>query len=271
MPRLPPIPRRPLGTVDLGTRTRVPTGGTAPGTPRRPTSGTRREPPTPPVTRDEAAVALRRAAEAQLATRRHIAEQKLNRARSLKQEIAADLYELAEILRDFHDQQLWRLIQLRSADGGTKDPYESWEQFLEREELASRSFADELINVVRIFPREVALETGMSRCYAIIMLARATPEEDTPNELLDAHPELRDLSVREIEERARRVREGIGDAGDVPTPASDLVRNLAVELQALLRNRGADGAKVKPKARAGDWWLVIELLASDASALRSQV
>lgn len=286
MPRIPPIPPGRLrGGSTLRTRPgapSVPGSATAPRS--RTPAGGRREPvrrdrvptppvppgpPGPPVTPGEAAEALRRAAEAQVAIRRRLAEEKLARARALKQEIAAELYELAEILRDIHDQQLWRFVVLRDPTGAQKPPHASWEDFLEREGLVSKSLAHELISVVRVFPRDVALEVGIQRCHAVVLLARATPEDDTPNELLDAHPELRDLAVREIEERARRVRDGIGTASGAPSDTSALIRELATELQAVLRNRGADGAKVRPKSRAGDWWLVIELLASDAATLRS--
>src|SRR5690349_4592325 len=71
----------------------------------------------PVVDREEAADILRRAAEEKRRIKMAEGYKRVGRIRELKREIKEDLYEMVCLLRDFHDDDSWKLLDLKGEDG----------------------------------------------------------------------------------------------------------------------------------------------------------
>ncbi len=124
----------------------------------------------------------------------------------LKEEIAKRFWELGQCLIRVHDQQLF------------SPGFTSFDRYLGRKGVhINRSTAYRLMDVARNFSRFIARKHGQTKLLAAIELAKATPEEDKPVDVLAYQIEVREsgqvsnktfakASSREIKLAANRIR-----------------------------------------------------------------
>ena len=125
----------------------------------------------------------------------------------LKDEIGVRFWDLGQCLIRVHDQAIY-------AQGG----FESFEQYLGRKGVGiGRSTAYRLMELARNFGRDIARKHGKTKLLASIDLAKATPEEDRPIDVLAYQIEVpnkngksqfkpfKDASSNEIKRAAQRI------------------------------------------------------------------
>ncbi len=115
-------------------------------------------------------------------------------------DIVADFWDIGVALGEIVDDKLYL------ADG-----FKNFGAFLKAHALPSRAQAAKLIAVARSMPRAKALALGPEKTHALLAFTRATPEEDTPEGLLDAGKRfggkpIAEASVRAIQQSARHAR-----------------------------------------------------------------
>ena len=128
-------------------------------------------------------------------------------------------------------------------------------------EISGRTAAD-LIDVVENVGPRFARRYGQSQVLAMVKLCRATPEEDTVEDLAERghvglpSGEVLDVggsSVREKEDAAKEIRDATASEGKkkrgTSTSAED--RRVAAEAEAALHAVGLKGAEVRAVARPG--------------------
>lgn len=115
--------------------------------------------------------------------------------------IVEGFYDIGEALCEIVDNSLYKV-----------NGHPNLGAFLKAEGLFSIRQATKLIAVVRNVPREQALELGFERSYALVSYTDATPEADSPAQLLredakvDGKP-VKQASVRDMTKAARGVRD----------------------------------------------------------------
>ncbi|MBN2497315.1 MAG: hypothetical protein JXR96_22165 [Deltaproteobacteria bacterium] len=126
----------------------------------------------------------------------------------LKEEIGTRFWDLGQCLVQVHDRELY-----------TQGGFESFEQYLGKKGVSiSRPTAYRFMDLARSFSREMARRHGQAKLLAAIELARATPEQDRPVDVLAYQVETRgsdgnlqlkpfeDASGEEIKRQAQRIR-----------------------------------------------------------------
>ncbi|MBN2498249.1 MAG: hypothetical protein JXR96_26900 [Deltaproteobacteria bacterium] len=126
---------------------------------------------------------------------------------ALKEEIGIRFWDLGQCLLRVHDDVLY-----------TQDGLESFEQYLEERVSMSRTSAYRLMDLARNFSRSLARKHGQAKLLAAIELAKATPEQDQPIDVLAYQIEVRGAdgkmrpkpfekaSGQEIKRAAQRIR-----------------------------------------------------------------
>lgn len=156
-------------------------------------------------------------------------------------DVVEGFYDIGEALREVLDKKLY------AAEG-----HKSFEAFLKAGAMMSGRQARKLIAVVRKVPRERALALGQERAYALIAYTDATPEDDSPAQLVDDGVKIggrpaAEASVRDIK-LATRAANAKAQAGRPKTDAARAKEKadaaLVKALRALLREAGLGGAAV---------------------------
>jgi hypothetical protein len=156
-------------------------------------------------------------------------------------EIVEGFYDIGEALREILDHKLY------AASG-----HASLEALLKAEQLMSFRQASKLIAVVRKVPREQALALGQERAYALVVYTDATPEADSPSQLMATDAKVggkpaAKASVREILDAARDTRAKV--KASRPKTEAELKKTkadqaLAKALRSLLREAGLGRAEI---------------------------
>jgi hypothetical protein len=116
--------------------------------------------------------------------------------RRRKDDIADAFYDIGEALAKLKSREMIVALGLRS-----------FAEVCETKLSMSASFAEQLIDVARSMSRQEAIAMGQSRAIALVGVAQATPQGDTPGEIFRAgrialpgraSVDVRKASVREI-------------------------------------------------------------------------
>jgi hypothetical protein len=151
--------------------------------------------------------------------------------------VVESFYDIGEALTEMLKRKLYAV-----------DEHPSMEAYLAATKLMSKAQAMKLIAIVREVPREVALSAGAERAYALIALAKATPEPDSAAELLAtgkvggqpaAKATVRAIDAAARVERSKQPKSGAAKARE----ASD--QALAKGVRALLRAGGWGAGDVR--------------------------
>jgi hypothetical protein len=182
------------------------------------------------------------------------AEELVRRIEELKARIGQSFYDMGAMLAELSAPSMYGALG-----------FGSFEELLAARRLTSRMSALRLIEVARAFPREMALELGVEKAYALVRYAAATPAADVARELARvdapiAGKRVRSASTREILAATRRLR---GKGSREVQAASPEVRRLARALQAALRKAGAKGARASGEQRDGAGWIVVRIPAGE--------
>lgn len=177
-------------------------------------------------------------------------------AKEARADIALVKRRQTRITEDFYDigEALVRLKQPGVAEAIGRSTFR---ELCETDLGMSLSTADRLIAIVTQIPRDEAQRMGQQRALALLDLARATPEADTPAQLETSTRTLPSgkklapgqATTREILAAAKELREtkpATGKPRGRTTSAEE--RALAAELQASLRKAGFDHARVSAVA-----------------------
>jgi hypothetical protein len=116
----------------------------------------------------------------------------------------------------------------------------------------SASQADRLIDIVENMSREEAIASGSTKAASLVALARATPADDTPADLLAhgvrVHGKKLDIgraSARDVASAAAQVRTHATSRGKTVTKEE---RSKAGALARALSDAGVRGARITAKA-----------------------
>jgi hypothetical protein len=170
-----------------------------------------------------------------------------------------------EILDAFYDIGL-ALKELAGLYGSLD--YDSLKDCLEDRASVSYSTAKELLAIVDVTPRAIALQLGKEKSFELVKWTRSTPAVDTPasvyraNEEIDGVP-VRDASAQHIS-RARKKLEASKAPKDAKHQAAE---RAARALQGWLRKNGAKSAKAVARRGQGGWVLAVELPVAEAEKL----
>ena len=153
----------------------------------------------------------------------------------------------------------------------------SFAELCEQRVGLSSSQADRLIEIVTTMTRTEALSVGATKAASIVALVRATPEDDTPSDLL-AHGarvrgkviDVKKASTRAIAKATAAVRRGVAPHGRKVTKED---RAACAALEQSLRAAGAKDAKVIVKAGrvAGAARAVIEIAVADLTRITAGI
>jgi len=174
--------------------------------------------------------------------------------RRRREEIADAFYDIGEALAELKSRDMIAALGLRT-----------FAELCESRLGISVALAQQLVEIVARMSREEAVAMGQSKAIAMVALAEATPEADTPGDLY-RRGRVRIAKGREIDPRTTSAR-GIGraarqlrDAGDRGKPRRGRTttaeeRDYAEALQRALRAAGLAKATVeavatKPGARS---------------------
>jgi hypothetical protein len=160
----------------------------------------------------------------------------------------------ARIMEDFYDVGE-ALVRLKRPGVAAAMGYRSFADLCSGELAMSVAKADELIRIVAHVGREDAVRFGQDRTAALLALADATPEEDSPAILEKAvlrlpsgkKLDVAKASARALLEGAKEIRAAGGKTrrGRTTTPAE---RAACAHLQAELRHLGVKEARVEAVA-----------------------
>ncbi|MFW5920679.1 MAG: hypothetical protein ACOCUS_02475 [Polyangiales bacterium] len=244
-----------------------------PKPPRRPArrkSPRRSKPQRPKPTRKRkpsATVAARRVASrggkriAHDARSRKRAEGLVNEIRQRKKRITGDFYAMGEALKTLSRPSMYGALG-----------HESFERMLVERELVSASTAYKLMAVVEAYPRKQALELGLEKAYGLVRWTEATGQERSPSELAASNAligdrRVHDISSRALQDRLRHARETIGaSAGDGRVQSGKNAERIARRMQREMRAQGLEGVRARARRVRGQWYVTLEVLASEAEA-----
>lgn len=161
-------------------------------------------------------------------------------------DVVADFWDIGQALGEILDEKLY------VADG-----HKTFAAFLQANRLPSRAQAAKLIAVARSMPRKQALKLGPEKTYALLAFTRATPEADSPTELVDAGKRFagktaEQASLREIEASTRAQHEK--NAAAKPKTAAQRARareeaSLRRAIAGQLKAAGLHGATIVVSAK----------------------
>lgn len=149
--------------------------------------------------------------------------------------------------------------------------YKTFVELVRGEKLMSKSQAYKLMAVADTYTKQQIKELGFEKAYALISYVEATPAPDLAVDLMRANARIgnkyiHSMSVKSLEEAARRVRRATGHSRGQRGPEK-LARSTARKLQARLRKSGLKQAKVQAVKREAQWRLSIEVDVSDAGKI----
>ncbi len=159
-----------------------------------------------------------------------------------KAQIAELFYDIGEALRRLKDREMLAVLGFTSFD-----------RMCDERLGLSSTVADRLVDIVTRISRDDALSMGQSKAMALVELAAATPEADTPAGLLRgtalALPggkilDPKKASARAIERGAKAIRQARAEKPRKGRTTSAEERAAALALQRELHARGVRGAKV---------------------------
>ncbi len=155
--------------------------------------------------------------------------------------VVEGFYDIGEALREILDKKLYGVAGHSGLEG-----------LLEAEGLMSYRQATKLIALVRKVPRAQALALGQEKAYALVSYTEATPEADSPAELVAADAKVgaksvSKASVREIETATHAVRSK--EKAKRPPTAAERARSkadaeLVKTLRGALRDAGIGRADI---------------------------
>lgn len=130
---------------------------------------------------------------------------------------------------------------------------ESFREICEKDLEMGIATADKLVTIASNVPREDALRLGQERAFALVALARATPDADSATSLAKAVRKLpsgkkldaRTASVRDLREAAKDLRDA-GSKGKKPRGRTTTTaeRAEAAKLAAILHKAGLSRVRV---------------------------
>lgn len=149
--------------------------------------------------------------------------------------------------------------------------YDSFADLLKGEKLMARTTAHRLMSIADTYTLKQVRELGVSKAYALLSYAEATPKLDHAPILLDNNVRIGNkfitaMTVREINEAAKRARKASGRANPQSGPEK-FARKEARMLQARLRKQGFDKAKASAVRDGTAWRVQVVVDAEDASEL----
>lgn len=179
-----------------------------------------------------------------------------------KVQIARNFYDIGKALSELRRDKLY--VALGSA---------SLSQLLRDRDLVGLTQAKKFMAIADAFDRTKALELGTEKAYALVRMANATPEDDTPLQLATGNLRVAGktkkaavLTATDIEKAARALQAKTGTARK-QSPEEKAAQTAARKLQASLRRAGAKRALVEPKRLAGEWKLVVTVAVAHAELL----
>lgn len=168
-----------------------------------------------------------------------------------KRDIALIQRRRAEIADAFYDVGE-ALVRLKRREVVIALGCKTFAELCEKHVAISASQAERLIDIVENMSREAAIAAGATKAASLVALARATPADDTPAELLAhgvrIHGKKLDVgraSARTVAAAAAQVRAHPTSRGKTITKEE---RAQAGALARALSNAGARGARVTAKA-----------------------
>jgi hypothetical protein len=172
-----------------------------------------------------------------------------------KRNIARAFYDLGSAIKELNAKKLFGVLG-----------YESFDQMLTERNVMSSSQARKLIEVVRVFEKQTALEIGPEKAYALARHVARTKQDDDPIEYvkrgfpLGGHRRpIDEVSVREIVDATRvAVRKQKGQYGQSERARKD-AEIIAGHVRAALRQKTEDEAQVELAYRRGSWWVKVTL------------
>ncbi len=193
-------------------------------------------------------------------------EQLVTLVQAKKLQVARHFYDIGKALAELQREKLYVAL-------GKK----SFAQLLIDRQLLGLSQAKKLIAIAESFDRAKALELGTEKAYALVRMARTTPEDDTPEQLAAGSLRVAGktkkasaLSAAEIDRAARELQAKTAPSR-TSSPEEKASRSAARSLQASLRRAGAKGATIEAKRIAGEWKLVVTVAAAHAELLERLV
>ncbi|MBI2894955.1 MAG: hypothetical protein HYY06_15480 [Deltaproteobacteria bacterium] len=172
------------------------------------------------------------------------ARKTLDEALAVRGRIADEFYRLGELLVLLAVGDVFRALGFRS-----------FEALLRSTQLTGRTTAYKLMAVVKQYPRDVALQMGRARAYALLRL-QAEGGAVQPDE---------DHSVRDLQEAAKKLRDARRGATRSRVPAAGLRR--ADSLRRWLRRRGLIRARVRAVLVGAALWQRVLLPDAEVEAL----
>jgi len=182
-----------------------------------------------------------------------------------KNDIARAFYDIGVSLAELHEKKLHASLG-----------YETFEAMLLDRGIMSVQYARRLIQVVGAFDRQQAQRLGAEKAYALVRYTAHTKLADDPAEYIEGgfpvpggkRRPIDEVKIKDITAATRSaVLKQKGQHG-----ASEAARReagaAAHKLAAKLRVRTDDRAAVRHVFKRGSWWLVIEVPAEMAAAVR---
>ena len=135
----------------------------------------------------------------------------------------------------------------------------SFEDLCRRELSMSLSTAKRLITLATRVSRDVVARMGQARSLALLALVEATPEDDTPEELLEAKLALpsgkllvvADATAEELQAAAREIAEASGSAHDRRTRTTRAEQTTHRRAAKRLESHGFQGGKLLAGSSGG--------------------
>ena len=191
---------------------------------------------------------------------RDYAERLVQSVIARKVRVAEQFYAMGVELRELSRPECFRALG-----------FGSFVELIEGRKVVSRMTALRLMSVAGAFPRELAVELGLEKAYALVRYAEATPALDVARVLAErnvvvAGKGVRQATVREIEAETKRIRTG-GKVRDAKHPAAREARAAAREIQKAIRKLGSGKAKARAVWERGEWGVRVEMTAAEARAV----
>lgn len=163
------------------------------------------------------------------------------------------------------------LAQLSEARNYAALGYKSFDELLKGEKLMGRTTAHQLMAIAETYSLEQVRKLGVSKAYALISYAEATPKLDYAPIMLDNNVRIGNkyisaMTVGEINDAASRVRKASGRA----KPRSNQEKVASAEarkVQARLRKQGFGDAKATAVRDENRWRVQVIVDAADAGEL----
>jgi hypothetical protein len=177
-----------------------------------------------------------------------------------KSAIEEAFYEIGLALRELATKKMYTALG-----------FPSFEALLAARGVMGLSQAKKLIAIVSTMDRDTALGLGVEKAYAALRYTEATPEPDSPAQLLRENPRIGDkpfaaLTASELRKATRATKTAVGKA-PAKTPEAAAASRAARALQAWARRAGAKKAVAVVKKRTGGWGVVLEVSVEEAGSL----